>query len=174
MHSPPGNYDAEPTPRPHRRTLHPLVIAGIVLAVLLVVCGGGIVALGLLTAGQDKAPAAPVVGSPPGDTPSAGLSTAAPSLSPAVKAPPVATTKAAPPPPAKIVIDDGTWTIGEDFPPGKYVVTGAPSTCYWEITKAGTNGADIISNGLGPGNLRVTLKTGQEFSSDDCGTWVKQ
>lgn len=169
MYSPP-----EPTPRPHRRRLHPLVTIGIVLAVLLVVCGGGIGALGLLTAGQDKAPQA-AVSAEPSDTPSASPSTAAPSTSPAVKAPPAATTKAAPPPPpAPATIEDGTWTVGEDFPAGKYLVKGAPADCFWSIYKSGTNQSDIIDNHIGGGNLRVTLKAGQDFTSQGCGTWVKQ
>lgn len=164
------NYSPpEPTPRPHRRRMHPLTIVGIVLAVLLVVCGGGIGVVGLLSAGQDRAPQAAVSVQPTRtrDAPSAGLSTAA------AKAP--SPTKAAPPPPPPpVTIDDGTWTVGEDFPAGRYLAKGAPADCFWSIYKSGTNQSDIIDNHIGGGNLRVTLKVGQDFTSQDCGTWVKQ
>src|ERR1044071_438541 len=165
MYSPP-----EPTPIPHRRRMRPITILGIVLAVVVIVCGGGIVAIGLLSAGYDRAPVMVAPTYPPFSPSPTGSTRPKASSTPAAAAP-SRTASQPPPPPARIVIEDGTWTIGEDFPARKYMTNAAPSTCYWEITKSGTNGADIISNGLGPGNLRVTLKAGQDFSSDDCGTW---
>jgi len=80
-----------------------------------------------------------------------------------------------PPPPAAPTIEDGTWTVGGDFPPGTYRTAEAVgSTCYWAITKSGTNGNEIISNDIpGGGKPTVTLKAGQDFSSQRCGTWVK-
>jgi hypothetical protein len=78
-----------------------------------------------------------------------------------------------PPPPPSPTIQDGTWTVGTDFPAGTYRTTGAGSDCYWAITKSGTNGADIINNHIGGGNLTVTLKSGQDFETDRCGTWTK-
>lgn len=168
------NYSPpEPTPRPHRRRMHPFVIVGIVLAALLVVCGGGVGAVGLLSAGQDKAPQAAVSAQPTHTrdtstgTPSAGLSTAAAEAPSPTKAAP-------PPPPPPVTVEDGTWTVGEDFPAGRYLTKGAPADCFWSIYKSGTNQSDIIDNHIGGGNLRVTLKAGQDFTSQDCGTWVKQ
>lgn len=70
-------------------------------------------------------------------------------------------------------IDDGTWTVGEDIPAGTYKTTGSGETCYWSITKSGSNGDDIINNHIGGGNLRVTLKKGQDFETARCGTWTK-
>ncbi len=84
---------------------------------------------------------------------------------------PAATTAPAPPP--SPTIQDGTWTVGTDFPAGTYRTTGAGSDCYWAITKSGTNGADIINNHIGGGNLTVTLKNGQDFETARCGTWTK-
>ncbi len=75
--------------------------------------------------------------------------------------------------PAAPTITDGTWTVGEDFPAGTYKTTGSGSTCYWAIYKSGTNGSDIIDNHIGGGNLRVTLKAGQDFETARCGTWAK-
>lgn len=70
-------------------------------------------------------------------------------------------------------ITDGTWTVAEDVPAGTYKTTGSGADCYWSLTKSGSNGDDIINNHIGGGNLRVTLKKGQDFETDRCGTWTK-
>lgn len=71
-------------------------------------------------------------------------------------------------------IDDGTWTIGEDYPAGTYKTTGSDQLCYWAIYKSGQNQSfdSIITNHNGGGNLRVTLKAGQDFETERCGTWT--
>jgi len=81
----------------------------------------------------------------------------------------------APPKPASPVIDDGTWTVGQDnIPPGTYRTAGiAGADCYWSIFKSGTNQADIVTNHIGGGRLTVTLRVGQDFTTERCGTWVK-
>lgn len=93
-------------------------------------------------------------------------STAAAGPSPTVAAVP---TKAAP-----ATIEEGTWTVGDDFPAGTYKLqTAATSMCYWGIYKSGTNQANIIDNDIVTGGRpTVTLKRGQDFKSD-CGTWIK-
>lgn len=72
-------------------------------------------------------------------------------------------------------IDDGVWTVGTDMPAGTYRTTEAVSSdCYWSITKTGTNGSDIVQNGIpGGGRPSVTLKKGQDFETQRCGTWRK-
>jgi hypothetical protein len=72
-------------------------------------------------------------------------------------------------------IQEGTWTVGEDIEPGTYKTTQAVNAqCYWSITRTGTNGADIIENEIVSGGYpRVTLNTGQDFKTEDCGTWAK-
>jgi hypothetical protein len=72
-------------------------------------------------------------------------------------------------------VDDGVWTVGVDLPAGKYRTTEAVSSqCYWSITKTGTNGSDIVQNGIpGGGRPSVTLKRGQDFETQRCGTWRK-
>jgi hypothetical protein len=74
---------------------------------------------------------------------------------------------------AGATIEEGTWTVGVDVQPGTYRVVGAGASCYWEITKSGTNGSDIVDNHIGAGNLTVTLKAGQDFTTTRCGTWSK-
>lgn len=81
-----------------------------------------------------------------------------------------------PPPPAPVapMIASGTWTVGTDFPAGTYRTEGADSNCFWSIYKSGSNQADIIQNHIGGGNLTVTLRQGQDFTSERCGVWKKQ
>lgn len=92
---------------------------------------------------------------------------------PAKATPPAARPAASVAPAA--TIEDGTWTVGEDFPPGTYRSNGVPDAqraCYWSITKAGSNGEDILSNDIVTGGRpKVTLKRGQEFETNRCGTW---
>ncbi|WP_199562113.1 hypothetical protein, partial [Micromonospora deserti] len=79
------------------------------------------------------------------------------------------------PPPPPPTIEEGTWTVGLDVPPGTYRVT-APVTddCYWAITKSGTNGENVIANDIpGGGRPTVVLKKGQDFESSGCGTWQR-
>jgi len=93
---------------------------------------------------------------------------------PAPSTAPVETSAAAPTKAAPVTIEEGTWTVGEDFPAGTYKLqTAATSMCYWGIYKSGTNQANIIDNDIVTGGRpTVTLKRGQDFKSD-CGTWVK-
>lgn len=84
------------------------------------------------------------------------------------------TVKAAPPAPAAS-IDEGTWEVGSDVTPGTYRTTETVgSDCYWKISRTGSNGDDIISNDIpGGGRPRVTLRKGQDFATQGCGTWAK-
>ncbi len=86
---------------------------------------------------------------------------------------PTTPTQAAPPPPP--TVEDGTWTVGTDLPAGKYRTTAnVDPSCYWAILKSGTNGDQIIANDIpGGGRPTVTLKAGEDFKTQDCGTWLK-
>lgn len=99
-----------------------------------------------------------------------------PSPSPSIASPSATTKPAPPPPPPPPTIDDGTWTVGLDFPAGTYRVTAqVPSDCYWAITKSGSNGEKIIANDIpGGGRPTVVLRKGQDFETNDCGTWEKR
>lgn len=95
---------------------------------------------------------------------------------PSVGAPAGAATSAttAPVPSGPVTsIAEGTWTVGVDIVAGTYRVVGAGKDCYWSITKTGSNGSDIVDNAIGGGNLSVTLKAGQDFTTKRCGTWQK-
>jgi hypothetical protein len=73
-------------------------------------------------------------------------------------------------------VEDGVWTVGVDMPAGKYRTTAnVDSRCYWQISKTGGDGlGDIVANDLpGGGRPQVTLKAGQDFKTDNCGTWHK-
>ncbi|MFJ2619213.1 hypothetical protein [Glutamicibacter sp. NPDC087344] len=73
-------------------------------------------------------------------------------------------------------VSDGIWTVGTDIKAGTYRAKEAVgSNCYWAVLKSGTNGDDIINNGIpGGGRPTVTVSKGQDFESVRCGTWVKQ
>ncbi|WP_183099549.1 hypothetical protein [Nocardioides pelophilus] len=71
-------------------------------------------------------------------------------------------------------ITNGVWTVGRDIPPGTYRSNGVGGSCYWAITRSGSNGQDIIANDLPSGGYpSVDLSVGQDFSTDGCGTWKK-
>jgi hypothetical protein len=160
IHNPPA------APRKKRALLGFAVITG----VLLVGCCGGY-AIG--SAGEPE----PQVISSPSPYPvtvvgSAAGTAVAPAATAAVTSTQPSPTKAAPAPAP--TIDEGTWTVGDDFPAGTYKLREpATSMCYWGIYKSGTNQGDIIENDIVTGGRpTVTLKKGQDFKSD-CGVWVK-
>ena len=66
-------------------------------------------------------------------------------------------------------IEDGTWEVGSDISPGTYRAEGG-SSCYFQ-TASDSNGEDIIDNSVAEDNVVVTLKSGQWFQTEDCGTW---
>jgi type II secretory pathway pseudopilin PulG len=71
----------------------------------------------------------------------------------------------------------GTWTVGVDVKPGTYRTKEQVSSgyCYWEITTTGSNGRDIIANDIVQGGRPVvTLREGQDFTTQDCGSWIKE
>ncbi|WP_433049878.1 hypothetical protein [Dactylosporangium sp. CS-033363] len=177
---PPIPYVPGPTPRleatppvivpePPKRGARPLAFAVVGLVAGLAIGAGATVALDGGSADPALAAATPGV-SPVYVT--VTVTVAAPTTAAATTSPPAPPTTAAAPPPAA-TIEDGTWTVGEDVPAGTYKVTGAGSNCYWAILKSGTNGRDIVDNHLGGGNLRVTIKAGQDFETHRCGMWIK-
>jgi len=84
------------------------------------------------------------------------------------------TVKAEPPKP-KAVIEEGTWLVGEDIPAGNFKTTETVEDgCYWEISK-GSSIDDIIDNANPQGGYpRVSLKKGQIFTTEGCGSWAKR
>jgi len=72
-------------------------------------------------------------------------------------------------------VTDGIWTVGVDIEPGTYRAANVSADCYWAVLVSGTNGADIVDNGIpGGGNPQVTVSEGQDFETSRCGEWVKQ
>jgi len=157
--------------QPTRRRVHWSVIALLVVcAGLLLVCTVS-VASALVTGSKPK----PIWGSyDPTPTAStyAPLATAGEGV--AASATPAATVRVVPPP---VHVSDGVYTVGVDIPAGTYRVTavlGADAFCYWEITKTGSNGQSIVANDIPSGGRpSVTLKQGEDFNTDGCGTWAR-
>lgn len=154
-------------PTPAGRNLRPVLFgaAGLLLGLAL---GVG-VTFAAVGSGTDPSPVAAAAAEP-----TTVYVTETVVLTAAPTTPAAATTAAAPPPPPPApTIEDGSWTVGEDIPAGTYKTVGAGSDCYWGIYKSGTNQSDIVKVNVGGGNLRVTLKAGQDFTTDRCGTWTK-
>jgi hypothetical protein len=148
-------------PRVHPASIVLAVVGGVAL-----LCGG-ILGIGGLAATTRATPSASPV----------YIYTATPVPVPAAVAPTTTTAPPAPPPPATPIIKEGTWTVGTDIAPGTYRTTAdVSSSCYWQITKSGSNGGgigDIIANDLpGGGRPSVTLEVGHDFKTNRCGTWA--
>ena len=143
---------------PTVRKVHPASIVLFTVSVALLCISGVMLASGRGSPGTTASPSPVVVYSYL--TAPAAVTTAPPT---------------SPPPPAAPTVQDGTWTVGLDFPAGKYRATAVVDPdCYWAITKSGTNGEEIIANDIpGGGRPTVTLKAGQDFQSQRCGTWAK-
>jgi hypothetical protein len=111
---------------------------------------------------------------PAGDpTPgSAGTAAAAADPSPA----PVSSSRA---PSDSGTVQDGTWLVGEDIPPGRYRTVDVVPTdppCYWERSDPSKAGAldGILANDLvSGGRPTVTLHEGEQFTSARCGAWTR-
>lgn len=80
-------------------------------------------------------------------------------------------------------VGDGMWLVGEDLRPGTYrtdaeftgeYVEGA--FCGYEVDSTWTDwdAELLVLEFAGPGPGGVTLETGQQFVSTECGTWRLQ
>lgn len=158
------SYPQPPMPPKPRRSVNDIVIT----AAAALIVGG---AIGFVAGKSTVAPIDLAANPVPAVTVTEKVSTVI-TVGPTPPAAKPATT----PPPApkpKPTIDDGKVVVGDDIPAGVYEVRGAPSDCYYEITKHGTS--DIIDNSFGTGgHLTVTLKVGQDFETEGCGIWTKK
>ena len=158
-----GSPPTVPSQQPAGRSKRSMWLgAGVMLAGLALACCGGFV-IGSSGDGTPQVITTPTPVKVIEYLPAPSTAPAATSAAPAVP------TKA-----ALATIEEGSWTVGEDFPAGTYKLAApATSTCYWGIYKSGTNQGTIIENDIVTGGRpTVTLKRGQDFKSD-CGTWVK-
>ena len=66
-------------------------------------------------------------------------------------------------------VPDGTWLVGEEVTPGRYVAPGGEA-CYWERLSDFRGEIDgIISNHFGPGRQVVEIETSDVgFQTLDC------
>ncbi len=166
-----------PQPQPHpaarparnNRTRNTLLVVAGVVAALCVGCG----VIGAVFA--DGKPTAPTTAA---TTPDTGAISASTAVTPGAATATVSAVPVSPAAPKPTVITDGIWTVGEDIPAGTYRPAepiDPDAFCYWAIYKSGTNQQNIIQNELSGGGLpKVTLKAGQDFKTERCGTWVRQ
>lgn len=161
-------YYNAPRIKNRKRTTVLKFIGGLLMGLFIFFVG---VATGSATAGPGNTSSPGFV---VGQSVAAAVSSA-PVSSPATKAPaakPKATTK--PPAPKPTIAADAIVHVGEDVPAGTYRadtdVRGMD--CYWSKTND-AEGVDIIANALPSGGRpQVTLKKGQWFSSERCGSWT--
>jgi hypothetical protein len=159
--------------RPRRRWLKPTILGGglLVLGIIIGSSGSG----GTTTA--TPAPTVTVAAAPSADA-QAKLDAQAAALDTRGKALDAreAAVKGAEVQKAANTITDGTWTVGVNVAAGAYRTTAPVSgSCYWSITKSGSNGGDIINNDIVQGGVpSVNLAAGQDFKSQGCGDWAKQ
>jgi len=144
-----------PQPPPPKRRIHPLSVVFFAAGLIMFFIG--------------------VISTASGGTGATPTTVSSPSPVVVYVTQPGAATAAAATKPAPLHIEDGVWTVGTDLPAGRYRATANVSSgCYWSITKSGTNGETIIANDIpGGGRPSVTLKAGQDFTSQECGTWAK-
>jgi hypothetical protein len=70
-------------------------------------------------------------------------------------------------------ISEGVWLVGSDIKAGTYrTIDPVMGDCYWEIGKPGTTA--IIDNDIVTGGRpTVVLRSGQQFTTRDCGDWAR-
>jgi len=84
------------------------------------------------------------------------------------------TRKAAPAP--SPIAGIGQWEVGVDMAAGVYKVTAAvdpKAMCYWKVTQTGKPKHIIANDIVERGTPSVTVKRGQDFTTEDCGTWAR-
>lgn len=70
-------------------------------------------------------------------------------------------------------IGDGTHEVGVDVAPGKYKTAGGQDCYYARLRNTDGGVENILDNNLGAGPQTVTIKAGEYFESQGCGTWTK-
>jgi hypothetical protein len=131
-----------------------------------------ILAMTIGAAGASSSSTAPVAAE---SVPATTVTVSGPVVTMTVAAPaPKAAAKPAPAAPA--TIEEGQWEVGVDVPAGVYKVTAAVdpgAQCYWKITQHGKPDNIINNDIVAGGKPTVTLKKGQDFTTQSCGTWAK-
>jgi hypothetical protein len=74
------------------------------------------------------------------------------------------------------VVEDGEWEVGVDVSAGTYKVTAVVDPqvmCYWKISQTGKPKNIIANDIVKVGKPTVSVKRGQDFTTQDCGTWAR-
>lgn len=153
--------------KPRRRWLIPLGtgVAGLVV-------GAALTASGSTAPTATPQPAASTTTATVTSTAPADRATA-PTVTQTITVKPTITRTVRVTPAPSVAFSDGVYLVGEDIRPGRYRTTASVSSgCYWEIGKVGSD--DIIQNdNPAGGRPTVILKTGEQFTSQDCGGWTR-
>lgn len=161
-------YQTPPTKRTRGRSVLRF-IAGAIMSLFILFVG---ILIGSVTAsaptpaatfGEAVATSAPAVRL---TSPVTTSSTTTPSRSPRP-------TKAAPV--VHAIPSDTLVHVGEDVPAGVYrVETNVPGGCYWQKSSDAEGQAILANDIVTGGRPQVTLKSGQWFTSERCGAWIKK
>lgn len=182
---PPESDDYQPDPAAVEHATHtPKAPGGLPVWVPWVAGGVGGIILGVILAAMFSGGGSDSSTTSAAPAPTVTVTATKTATQAAEPGPTVTVTKAAPAPqqtaatqaaPASGTIGDGSWTVGADMPPGQWKTTKpVTSGCYWEISRAGSNGTDLLSNDNVSGGIpRVKVQVGQEFKSEGCGDWTQ-
>jgi hypothetical protein len=82
----------------------------------------------------------------------------------------------APPAAPATTIEDGDWLVGSDVEPGTYTSTGPPGglPCAWERASDFSHDLleGIVDYEFTEAPTTVTLRAGERFTAQSCGTWT--
>lgn len=146
----------------------------------LVLTGIGSLILGVVIGAAPSSNSATDAASPTKTVTVAGPAGATVTPPPVVKTvtrpgPTVKVTETQKPAEAAGAIGEGTWEVGVDVAPGRYKTTVAVTSdmCYWKITTTGKPDNIVDNDIVTGGRPTVTIKKGQDFTTQDCGEWKK-
>jgi len=150
-----------------KRKLSGGAVFGIVVLCLLAVCCSGVI-IAAATGGKPADKGTVVTTDEPTFGSSAPLASTSAATIPS--APKVKPTK-----PVVKIEADTLVHVGEDVPAGTYrVPVSVDGDCYW-MKSTDAEGGNIIANDIVQGGRpQVTLKSGQWFTSQRCGEWIKK
>lgn len=157
----PYGYTGMPTPQPRKSRTGLVIAIAAGVVVMLTLCVAFAIA-------NPSAPTAPAATSSQDDTNKRAASATSPATAPSSAPAAAAPTKTTP---DAVRVGEGTYTAGEDIPPGRYK-TGerAGETCYWEVN----TGESIVANNLGGGFPTFTVKKGQQVQIARCPEFLLQ
>ncbi|GAB3587033.1 hypothetical protein [Calidifontibacter terrae] len=171
------SYLTQPSPKPAKKRKPWLTYGGTALgAFVLGIAAGAGSSNGSPTAGSTGAASTVTMTAPGSTVTETGEAAAAETVTVTETAPAPSTTESSDPASGGTIPGDGTFQVGVDVQPGRYVSTTPDSgNCYWARMSGPDGFDDIIDNNNSSGQSVVTIKaTDKYFESSGCNTWTKR